>query len=276
MAKKTTPKEDQPAFPLPKGLLLSMEGRVATVTLARPERLNALTIPMYEGLRDLFEWFKTVHSIRTIILTGKGPGFCSGGDVEDIIGHLLKMSPPELLKFTTLTCQVIKNMRQCPQPIVAALNGTVAGAGSALAVACDVRVAVPEARISFLFVKAGLSSADMAASFFLPRLIGLGRATELLYTGDFTDAKTAAQWGLYNRVVPKARLMKEAMEMANRIAAGPSEGIRVSKQAVEVQLSMTLEQALEHDARVQAVLMQHPDFEEAYNAFKGKRAPKFM
>lgn len=252
-----------------------VEGRVATVTLARPERLNALTFEVYAGLRDLFKWLESQPQIRAVILTGEGRGFCSGGDVDDIIGKLVEMEHDQLLGFTRMTCEVVANMRACPQPIVAAINGTVAGAGAALAVGCDVRVAVPEAKISFLFVKAGLSSADMGASHLLPRLIGLGRATELLLTGDFIDAATAERWGLYNRVVPKERLMDEARQVANKIAAGPAAGIPASKHTIDRQLSMSLREALDHDGKLQAQLGMHPDFKEAYHAFKEKRPAKF-
>lgn len=245
------------------------------MTLNRPERLNALTFGAYESLRDLFAWLGSQTEVRSVVLTGTGRGFCSGGDVEEIIGKLLEMDPPQLLEFTTLTCDVIRNMRSCPQPIVAALNGTVAGAGAALAVASDVRIGVPWAKIAFLFPQAGLSSADMGASFLLPRIIGRGRASELLLTGRFLDAQQAVEWGLYNRVVDPEELLKEAHSVAGAIAAGPSDGTRVSKRTIDAQLSMTLREALDHDARVQAELMTHPDFKEAHRAFKEKRAPKY-
>jgi enoyl-CoA hydratase/carnithine racemase len=257
------------------GVRFEQRGLVGQVTLNRPERLNALTFGAYESLRDIFAWLRAHEEVRAVVLTGTGRGFCSGGDVEDIIGKLLEMDATELLEFTTLTCDVVENMRTCPQPVVAALNGTVAGAGAALAVASDVRIAVPFAKIAFLFPQAGLSSADMGASFLLPRLIGRGRATELLLTGRFLDAETAAAWGLYHKVVEQEELMKEAGAMADRIAAGPTAGTRVSKQTIDAQMSMGLREALGHDARVQAALMTHADFKEAHRAFKEKRAPKY-
>lgn len=270
--------EYEPGSKLPElrdGVGFEKKGRVGQVTLNRPERLNALTFGAYESLRDLFAWLRAHEDVRSVVLTGTGRGFCSGGDVEDIIGRLLEMDAPLLLDFTTLTCDVIRNMRSCPQPIVAALNGTVAGAGAALAVASDVRIGVPTAKVAFLFPQAGLSSADMGASFLLPRIIGRGRASELLLTGRSLDAQQAVEWGLYSRVVDPGALMKEAWSMAEAMAAGPSDGTRVSKQTMDAQLSMTLQEALDHDARVQAALMTHPDFREAYQAFKEKRAAKY-
>lgn len=264
---------DRPA--LPPGLRYRETGKIAVMTLSRPAKLNALTFEIYAGLRDLFKWLEQQPDLRAVILTGEGRGFCSGGDVDEIIGKLVKMTPSEAAEFTRMTCEVVANMRGCPQPIVAAINGTVAGAGAALAVAADIRIAVPNARISFLFIKAGLSSADMGASLLLPRLVGLGRATELLLTGDFIDARTAFEWGLYNKVVPDEHLMDEAQKLAAKIAEGPQKGIPASKKAIDRELAMSIKEALAHDARVQAELMQHPDFQEAFRAFEEKRPPKF-
>lgn len=261
--------------PLPEGLRCEEHDGIATYTLSRPDRLNALTFAIYEGLRDHFAALQRRDDIHAVILTGEGRGFCTGGDVEDIIGRLLKMSEAELLAFTRLTCDVVANMRACPQPIVAALNGTVAGAGSALTVASDVRIAVPEAKIAFLFVKAGLSAADMGACHLLPRIVGLGRATEMLMLGDFTTAEEAHRIGLYNRVVPKDRLMDEARAVAKALAERPVTGIAVSKATLNAQLGMTLDEALAWDARVQARCMLHPDFVEAYKAFTEKRPARF-
>lgn len=258
-----------------EGLRYHESGRVATFTLSRPDRLNALTFDIYEALRDGFAAMRERDHIQSIVLTGEGRGFCSGGDVEDIIGKLLAMDEKQLLEFTTLTCDVVANMRACPQPIVAALNGTVAGAGSALAIASDLRVATPEAKIAFLFVKAGLSAADMGACQLLPRLVGLGRASEMLYFGDFTSAEEAHRIGLYNRLVPREKLMEEANALAKRLAEGPGMGIAVSKETLNAQLSMTLPEALAWDARVQAECMTSPDFREAYEAFRDKRPAKY-
>jgi enoyl-CoA hydratase/carnithine racemase len=260
---------------MPQGLRYEEADGVATLTLARPERLNALTFDVYAGLRDAFAQLAERTEVRAVILTGEGRGFCSGGDVEDIIGRLLDRDEAALLDFTRMTCDVVANMRSCPQPIVAALNGTVAGAGAALAVASDVRIAVPDAKVAFLFVKAGLSGADMGVCHLLPRIVGLGRAAELLLVGDAITADEAHRIGLYNRVVSPTELLNEARATAARIAAGPAAGVPVTKHTLDAQLVMPFAQALEHDATVQARLMKHPDFREAYEAFKAKRPARF-
>jgi enoyl-CoA hydratase/carnithine racemase len=262
---------------LPDGLVYEEEeGGVVVLRLDRPDRLNALTFDIYEGLRDVFAQLASKQDARSVILTGTGHGFCSGGDVEDIIGALFAFDEKGLHAFTTLTCDVVANMRRAPQPIVAALNGTVAGAGAALAVASDLRVAVPSAKISFLFTKVGLSGADMGACHLLPRLIGLGRATELLLLGDPLPAEEAHKSGLYNRLVEPDALMDNARELAQRLAQGPRMGLFVTKETLDAQSGMELEEALEWDARVQAECMTHPDFREAYEAFKEKRKPAFQ
>jgi enoyl-CoA hydratase/carnithine racemase len=261
--------------PLPPGLRREEQDGIVTFTLSRPERLNALTFAVYEGLRDHFAELQRRDDVHAVVLTGEGRGFCTGGDVEDIIGRLLKMSPAELLTFTRLTCDVVQNMRACPQPVVAALNGTVAGAGAALTVASDIRVACPEAKIAFLFVKAGLSAADMGACLLLPRIVGFGRATEMLMLGDFTSAEEAHRIGLYNRLVPKERLLEEAQGVARALAQRPVTGLAVTKDTLNAQLDMGLEEALAWDARVQALCMLHPDFLEAYKAFTEKRPAQY-
>src|SRR5881296_3351562 len=195
---------------------------VATITLNRPERLNALTFEVYKELRDTFQKLDTEPGVRAIIITGAGRAFCSGGDVEDIIGALLGKDLTALQEFTRLTCDLILAMRRCRRPIVGALNGTVAGAGAVIAAACDIRIAAESAKIAFLFTKVGLSGADMGAAWLLPRLIGLSYATELLMTGDFIDAPTALRIGLYNRVVPAANVLGEARGFAEKLAQGPS------------------------------------------------------
>lgn len=258
-----------------EGLRYEENGRVATFTLDRPDRLNALTFDIYAELRDRFAALRKNDGVQSVVITGTGRGFCSGGDVEDIIGKLLAMESEELLAFTTMTCDVVQNMRACPQPIVAALNGTVAGAGSALALASDFRLAAPEAKVAFLFVKAGLSAADMGACHLLPRIVGLGRATELLMLGDFILAEEAHRIGLYNRIVPRESLMAEARALAERLAAGPGMGIAVSKQTLNAQLDMSLDDALAWDAKVQAACMLSPDFREAYESFRDKRPAKY-
>ncbi|HET8713070.1 MAG TPA: enoyl-CoA hydratase family protein [Gemmatimonadales bacterium] len=248
---------------------------VATITLNRPERLNALTFETYTELRDLFRGLDTDPDVRAIIITGAGRAFCSGGDVEDIIGALLDRDLQALQEFTRLTCDLILAMRRCRRPIVGALNGTVAGAGAVIAAACDIRVAAESAKIAFLFTKVGLSGADMGAAWLLPRLVGYGHATELLLTGDFIDARRAHEIGLYNRVVPQGELMTEARALADKLARGPAAALGVTKQALEAEASLDLEAALAYEAEVQAQLMQAPNFREAHDAFRAKREPKF-
>src|SRR5205809_2478704 len=248
---------------------------VATITLNRPERLNALTFEVYAELRDTFRALDSEPGVRAIVLTGAGRGFCSGGDVEYIIGALLSRDAKSLRDFTRMTCDVILNIRRCRRPVIAALNGTAAGAGAVIAAACDFRVAAETAKIAFLFVRVGLSGADMGASWLLPRLVGHGRAAELLMTGEFIDAKRALEIGLYQRVVAQDRLLPEAAGLAERLAKGPSEALAVTKQALETEWSMTLDQALAYESEAQARLMEHPNFREAYEAFRQKRDPKF-
>ena len=263
---------------LPKSFLYEVDSGtgVATITLNRPDRLNALTFQVYEELRDVFRALDSEAGVRAIVITGSGRAFCSGGDVEDIIGQLFARDAKGLLDFTWLTCDLILAMRLCRRPIIGALNGTVAGAGAVIAAACDIRIAAESARIAFLFTRVGLSGADMGAAWLLPRLVGLGRATELLMTGDFIDASRALEIGLYNRVVPVARVLAEARELAARLALGPSKALAVTKDALNREAAMELEQALELEAKVQAELMQHSNFRESYEAFKAKREPKFQ
>ena len=249
---------------------------VATITLNRPERLNALTFEVYAELRDLFEALDIEPGVRSVLLTGAGRGFCSGGDVEDIIGKLFGRSAEQLLEFTRMTCDVVANMRRCRRPIVAAVNGTAAGAGAVLAAASDIRFAADSARIAFLFVKVGLSGADMGISWLLPRLVGQGNASELLFTGEFITAQRAHEIGLYQRVLPQEQLLPEARAFAEALARGPAEALAVSKRAIALESHQTLEQALDNEARVQAELMTHPDYREAYEAFKAKRSPTFQ
>jgi len=248
---------------------------VATLTLNRPERLNALTFQVYEELRDTFRALDTADGVRAIVLTGAGRAFCSGGDVEDIIGRLFERDAHGLLDFTRLTCDLILSIRQCRRPVVAALNGTVAGAGAVIAAACDFRVAAESAKIAFLFTRVGLSGADMGAAWLLPRLVGLGQATELLMTGEFIDAKRAHAIGLYHRVVAQDQVLVEARALAERLARGPSVALAVTKDALNREASMDLAAALELEAQVQAELMRHPNFRESYEAFKAKREPRF-
>ena len=256
--------------------LYEVDAGIATITLNRPERLNALTFEVYKELRDTFQKLDTEAGVRAIIITGAGRAFCSGGDVEDIIGALLGKGLQALQEFTRLSCDLILAMRRCRRPIVGALNGTVAGAGAVIAAACDIRVAAESAKIAFLFTKVGLSGADMGAAWLLPRIVGYGHATEMLLTGDFVDAKRAYEIGLYNRVVPEARLLPEARTIAEKLARGPSAALGVTKQALEAEAALDFEAALAYEAEVQAQLMQGPNFREAHEAFRAKRDPKFI
>jgi enoyl-CoA hydratase/carnithine racemase len=248
---------------------------VATITFTRPERLNSLTFEVYAELRDTFRALDTEESVRAVLITGEGRGFCSGGDVETIIGQLFARDYQGLLDFTRMTCELIGNIRKCRKPVVAALNGTVAGAGAVIASACDVRIASERAKIAFLFTRVGLSGADMGAAWLLPRIVGFGRATQLLMTGDFIDAKEAERIGLYNKVVAEAELMGEARAFAERLAKGPQFGLAMTKDLLNREASMDLTGALEAEAQAQAVCMQHPDFREAYEAFTQKREARF-
>ncbi len=249
---------------------------VATITLNRPERLNALTFEVYKELRDTFQQLDTEPGVRAIVITGAGRAFCSGGDVEDIIGALLGRDLKALQDFTRLTCDLILAMRRCRRPIVGALNGTVAGAGAVIAAACDIRIAAESAKIAFLFTKVGLSGADMGAAWLLPRIVGYGHATEMLLTGDFVDPKRAYEIGLYNRVVPQAQVLPEARAIAEKLARGPSAALGVTKQTLEAEAALDFEAALAYEAEVQARLMQGPNFREAHEAFRAKRDPKFI
>jgi len=254
---------------------LDAETGVATVTLDRPERLNALTFEVYRELTDVFVALDREPGVRSVLVTGSGRAFCSGGDVEDIIGGLFERDYRGLLEFTRNTGELILAMLRCRRPIVGALNGTVAGAGAVIAAACDVRVAAERAKIAYLFTKVGLSGADMGASWLLPRIVGMGRAMELLMTGDFIDAREAWRIGLYNRVVPDDELAAEARGWAERLARGPAFGLEVTKTMVLREAAMDLESALASEVEIQAACMEHPDFREAYEAFKEKRAPRF-
>lgn len=249
--------------------------QVATLTLDRPERLNALTFEVYAELRDAFRTLDTEPGVRAVVITGSGRAFCSGGDVDDIIGALFERDDDGLYEFTRMTCDLILAIRRCRRPVVAALNGTVAGAGAVIATACDVRIASSSAKIAFLFTKVGLSGADMGAAWLLPRIIGLGRATEILMIGDFLDAEEAGRIGLYNRVVPDDQVLAEAQELAAGLARGPGEALAVTKRALDDEATMGLEAALEAEARAQAACMRDPNFREAYDAWREKREPRF-
>jgi enoyl-CoA hydratase/carnithine racemase len=259
----------------PRSFRYEESGAVATLTLDRPAALNALTFDVYRELTDTFRGLAVRSDVRAVVLTGTGRAFCTGGDVKEIIGPLLQRDPEGLHEFTRLTCDLVRAMRAAPQPVVASLNGTAAGAGAILAIASDLRIAADTARIAFLFVKVGLSGADMGAAHLLPRLIGLGRATELLMTGDFVDADEALRIGLYNRVVPVERLAEETAAVVDRLARGPAPGLAATKAALDREMHLDLDTALREEARIQAELMRGPDFREGFQAFVEKRAPRF-
>ena len=248
---------------------------VATITLDRPDRLNALTFAIYDELRHVFDALSTEDGVRAVVITGSGKAFCSGGDVHDIIGPLTSRDYRGLLDFTRMTCDLVLAIRRCRRPVIAALNGTVAGAGAVIATACDLRIACQSAKIAFLFTKVGLSGADMGAAWLLPRMVGFGRATELLMTGDFISADEAYRIGLYNRVVSDRELAATVGSVADRLAAAPSFATEITKDALNREAAMDLPAALESEAQVQAALMLYPDFREAYEAFRDKRAPRF-
>ena len=252
------------------------EQGVATITLNRPERLNALTFEVYRELTDLFAALRDEKDVRCVVIRGAGRAFCSGGDVHDIIGELFSRNMEGLLEFTRMTCELVHNIRVLPKPVIASLNGTTAGAGACIALASDIRIASEAAKIAFLFVKVGLSGADMGAAYLLPRVVGLAKATELLYTGDFISAAEAERIGLYNRVVASAELENVTSEFAVRLARGPALAIAKTKEMLNRELNMNLDTALESEAQAQAICMQHPDYREAYEAFVAKREAKFQ
>jgi enoyl-CoA hydratase/carnithine racemase len=248
---------------------------VATIRLNEPDKLNALTFQTYSDLENIFLELAHDDAVKVVVLTGTGKGFCSGGSVNDIIGPLLKMKGDELYKFTRMTCNVVKNMRNLKKPIIAAVNGIAAGAGAMLMLASDLRIFSDKARAAFLFVKVGLSGADMGALYLLPRIVGLGKATELVYFGDTIDAQEAYRMGLANRVVPGESLIDEARGWARRLADGPLYALGVTKELLEHEANTDLETALEMEAMAQARCMETPDFIEGYNAFVEKRPLKF-
>ncbi len=248
---------------------------VAAITLRRPERLNALTFEVYGELASTFRSLERVDEARVVTITGKGRGFCSGGDVEGIIAELFAKDARGLLAFTRVTGALIQSIRELRRPVIAAVNGVAVGAGAVIAAACDLRVAAESARFGYIFPKVGLSGADMGASFLLPRIVGDGRAAELLYFGDLIDAAEAYRIGLVNRVVPDAEVAAFARGWADKLARGPAFAHTMTKQMIESEHGMSLAAAIEAEAQAQAICMAHPDFREAYEANKAKRAPRF-
>jgi len=253
--------------------LLDVSEGVATVTLNRPERLNALVFEAYAALRDYFGGLKKDRAVRAVVLTGAGRGFCSGGDVRDVIGPLVSMKPKQVREFVTMTCDVVANIRRAPQPVIAALNGVAFGGGSVIALACDLRYAASEAAIAFSF--RGLSGADMGACWLLPRLVGLGRATDWLLRGATVSAEEALASGLVTRVIPGERLLAEAKAAARCLADAPREATAVTKRMLDRESAMTFDQAIRAEAAAQSALMLKDDFREAYRAFMEKREPRF-
>lgn len=259
----------------PKSFLYEQHEGIATITLNRPERLNAITFEVYHELTDFIAKLRDEKDVRVVVITGAGRAFCSGGDVRDIIGELQGRDAEGLLEFTRLTCELIHNMRALPKPIITSINGTTAGAGACIALASDIRIAAEEAKIAFVFVKVGLAGTDMGATYLLPRIVGLSKATELLMTGDFISAQEARTIGLYNQVVPRDQLEATTREFAEKLASGPALGIAKTKEMLNREMHMSFESALEAEAVAQALCMQTPDFKEAHAAFIEKRPAKF-
>jgi enoyl-CoA hydratase/carnithine racemase len=264
-------------LPAPQHLRLDARGGVVTLTLDRPERLNALTFDVYRELADVFDQLSSVEEARAIVLTGAGRGFCSGGDVDGIIAQLFARDARALLDFTRATGRLIASIRAVRRPVIAAVNGVAVGAGAVIAAACDLRVAAANARFGFIFPKVGLSGADMGATYLLPRIVGLGHASELLFLGELVDAERALAIGLVNRVLPDGpQALAFAEDWAQRLARGPAFAHTMTKQMIEQEFALPLAQAIEAEAQAQALCMAHPDFRIAHEAFKAKQAPRFV
>jgi enoyl-CoA hydratase/carnithine racemase len=259
----------------PQHFKWSMQERVGVVTLDRPERKNPLTFDSYAELRDLFRALAAAPEVRSLVITGAGGNFCSGGDVHEIIGPLTQRSPQGLLEFTRLTGDVVKAMRACPQPIVAAVDGVCAGAGAILAMASDFRLGTPRAKTAFLFTRVGLAGCDMGACSILPRIIGQGRASELLYTGRSMSAEEGLAWGFFNRLAAPESVLPEAISLAAQIAQGPSFAHAMTKRMLHAEWHLPVDAAIDAEAEAQAVCMQTEDFRRAYRAFIAKQQPRF-
>ena len=253
----------------------AVAGKVGVVTLDRPDRKNPLTFDSYAELRDLFRLLARANDVRAVVLQGAGGNFCSGGDVHEIIGPLTKMHMPDLLAFTRMTGDVVKGMRACPQPIVAAIDGVCAGAGAILAMASDLRIGSARSKVAFLFSRVGLAGCDMGACAMLPRIVGQGRASELLYTGRTMDADEAERWGFFNRVVDPDSLHSEAATLAASLAQGPTFAHAMTKHCIHREWSMGIDDAVEAEAEAQAICMLTNDFTRAYEAFAAKQKPRF-
>lgn len=259
----------------PKHFRWAVESGVATVTLDRPDRKNPLTFDSYAELRDTFRQLVYARDVTSVVVTGAGGNFCSGGDVHDIIGPLVAMDMDGLLAFTRMTGDLVKAMRACPQPIIAAIDGVCVGAGAIMAMASDLRYGTPESKVAFLFVKVGLSGADMGACAILPRIIGHGRASELLYTGRTMSAEEALAWGFYNAIAAPDAVVRTATDMARRLSSGPTFAHAMTKKCLHQEWDMGIDQAIEAEAQAQAICMQTKDFERAYRAFVNKQKPMF-
>ncbi|HSV54758.1 MAG TPA: enoyl-CoA hydratase family protein [Burkholderiaceae bacterium] len=253
----------------------SFEAGVGTVTLNRPERKNPLTFQSYAELRDLFNALRYATDVKVVVVTGAGGNFCSGGDVHEIIGPLTKMSMPEMLEFTRMTGDLVKAMRNCPQPVVGAIDGVCAGAGAMMALACDLRYGTAATKTAFLFTRVGLAGADMGACALLPRVIGQGRASELLFTGRAMTAPEGLAWGFFNALHESGELLGKAQAMARELADGPTFAHGMTKTMLGQEWSMTIDQAIEAEAQAQAICMQTEDFRRAYEAFAAKQKPVF-
>lgn len=258
-----------------KHFLWGVDGRVATITLNRPERKNPLTFDSYAELRELFRQLQYATDVRAVVITGAGENFCSGGDVHEIIGPLTQLDMSGLLRFTRMTGDVVKAMRACPQPIVAAVDGVCAGAGAILAMASDLRLGTARSKTAFLFVRVGLAGADMGACALLPRIVGQGRATELLFTGRSLGGEEALQWGFFNRLCPPETVLAEARKLAEELATGPGFAHAMTKKCLHQEWSMSVDEAIEAEAQAQAICMQTEDFKRAYRAFVAKQKPQF-
>jgi enoyl-CoA hydratase/carnithine racemase len=260
---------------MPTHFLLSVEGKVATVMLNRPERKNPLTFESYRELADFFWACQKDEAVKALVIAGAGGNFSSGGDVFEIIGPLIEMDTKGLTDFTRMTGELVKAMRAAPQPIVAAVDGVCAGAGAIIAMASDIRIGTPRAKVAFLFNKVGLAGCDMGACAILPRIIGQGRASELLYTGRFMTGEEGAAWGFFTRLAASDRVLEEARALAAEIAAGPTFGNTMTKRMLAMEWAMSVEEAIEAEAVAQALCMTTEDFARAYRAFAVKEKPVF-
>src|SRR6267154_2065461 len=259
----------------PKHFLWRVEGKVGVITLNRPEKKNPLTFESYAELRDLFLDLKNDPGIKAIVVAGSGGNFCSGGDVHEIIGPLTKMRMPQLLEFTRMTGDLVKAMRHCPQPVIAAIEGVCAGAGALIALASDLRYAAPSAKAAFLFARVGLAGCDMGACAMLPRVIGQGRASELLYSGRSMSGEEGLAWGFFNSLAEPDQLLKTALDAAQQLASGPTFAHAMTKKMLHEEWAVGLDRAIGMEARAQAICMQTRDFRRAYEAFAARQKPVF-